>query len=515
MRLLQSSITAFFILILITACAPQPEAITLHTTSTEDPAKALLATMVAKTLSVTPTHTPTVTQPPPSPTIPAPLPTVAPLERTLYTLDVEFSYQQRGGRVEETIRYVNASGDALPELRLMVELARFQDLMRLTGLWWEDGTPVKGAGWQGTQLVIPLPHPLAPGQALTLKLAYEFALPPQSSLGGERPVPVGYTSRQANLVDWYPFVAPYRSGTGWLAHPSAYYGEHLVFDLADFEVNLRLLDERDDLQVAASAAARQDGDWLRYRRENARNFALSISHEYVTEMARVGEITVTSYYFPLHEQAGLATLQTTLESLELYEELFGPYPHDTLAVVEADFLDGMEYDGLYFLSKAFYNLYSGRPDDFLIAIAAHETAHQWWYGIVGSDQANEPWLDEALSTYCERLYYERYSPEFLPWWWQYRIDYYRPSGWVDTSVYNPQGSLQTYQDYRNAVYLNGARFLEDLRQLIGDQAFYAFLKDYAERYAGEIAFEDDFFATLQRHSRADLQPLLDQYFHSR
>ncbi len=181
-------------------------------------------------------------------------------------------------------------------------------------------------------------------------------------------------------------------------------------------------------------------------------------------------------------------------------------------MVEADFYDGMEYDGLYFLSRAFYNLYSGQPTDYLVAIAAHETAHQWWYGVVGSDQANEPWLDEALCTYTERLYSEHYSPSALSWWWDYRVNYYHPTGWVDTSVYNPQGTLQTYQDYRNAVYLNGAHFFEDLRKAVGDDAFFAFLKDYATRYAGQVALSSDFFALLRQHTTADLTPNLKKYF---
>lgn len=435
-----------------------------------------------------------------------------PEQRPHYTIDVEFDYGQRSGKVQEEIRYVNTSTDVLPDLRLMVELNAFHDLFRVTGLTWEDGTAVEGATWENIQIRVPLRQPLQPGQWVTLKLAYEFTLPAQASLGGERPMPIGTTIRQVNLVDWYPFVPPYRGG--WLAPQPAYYGEHLVFDLADFDVNLRLVD-RQDLVIAASAASTKDGDWLRFHREAARNFAVSMSHEYHSETAQQGGITVTSYYFPLHEQAGKATLQTTLEALALYKELFGPYPHDTLAVVEADFLDGMEYDGLYFLSKAFYNLYSGKRDDFLIAIAAHETAHQWWYGIIGNQQANEPWLDEALSTYAERLYYERYQPEALDWWWSYRVNYYGPKGWVDTSVYNTQGALQTYQDYRNAVYLNGARFLEDLRSTVGDEAFYATLNDYATSYAGEIASGDDFFAVLRRHSEADIQPLLDRYFANR
>jgi aminopeptidase N len=218
-----------------------------------------------------------------------------------------------------------------------------------------------------------------------------------------------------------------------------------------------------------------------------------------------------SYYFPFDAESGEAVLQTTADALELYSSLFGPYPRKSLTVIEADFLDGMEYDGLYFLSKGFYNLYSGGPADYLTSIAAHETAHQWWYAALGNDQAFEPWLDEALCTYSERLYYETLHPESLDWWWTYRIFYYEPRGWVDGSIYNPQG----YRAYRDAVYLNGALFLEDLRNSIGDEPFFEFIHAYSQENYQRIATGDDFFAILATFSQIDLTPLLDKYFQNR
>jgi hypothetical protein len=508
---------------LLPACTPSGAAVLpAENPAATQTANAFLADIVAQAMAASPSPTsppPTVT-PIPSPT-PAPSkipgsPDTVVLDRLpQYRLDVEFNYSERYGVVSEEIVYTNRSGDAIPSLRLMVELAAYKELFSFTGLWWQDGQKIENATWENIQVNIPLENALMPGQSLGLKLAYEFHLPSQSAVAGDRPIPLGYTSRQANLVDWFPFIPPYRSGKGWLAHPPSYYGEHLVYDLADFEVNLRLTDARDDLVVAASAAPQKDGQWLRYKHERARGFAFSIGHEYVAETIQVGKVAVTSYYFPLNVKAGKQALKTTVEALKLYQDLFGPYPHETLAVVEADFFDGMEYDGLYFLSRAFYNTFTGTQEDYLVAIAAHETSHQWWYGVVASDQANEPWLDEALSTYCERLFYEKYYPEALDWWWYYRINYYHPQGWVDTSVYNPQGTLQTYQDYRNAVYLNGAHFFEDLRTLMGDQAFFAFLKDYATKFAGQVVLSEDFFALLGQHTQADLTPLLKQYFSTR
>jgi len=68
-------------------------------------------------------------------------------------------------------------------------------------------------------------------------------------------------------------------------------------------------------------------------------------------------------------------------------------------------------------------------------------------------------------------------PNFGDWWWNFRVNYFGPQGYVDSNVY----SFGTFRSYVNAVYLNGANFLDDLRTRIGDEAFFAFLKDYASQ----------------------------------
>jgi hypothetical protein len=386
---------------------------------------------------------------------------------------------------------------------------------------WGDGQAVSNYTIQTGQISIPLPEPLGPGGSIDLSINYELRLPSPAPSADVRPVPFGYTNRQTNLVDWYPFIPPYNPGTGWQAHQAGFFGEHLVYEQADFDVSIKLNGSSPaaanvepttpELKIAASAPAQVEGDWHHYQHKEARNFAWSVSREYQVFSTTVGDTTVLSYAFPFHETAGEAVLQTTAESLRLFNTLYEPYPRQLISVVEADFLDGMEYDGMFFLSNGFYNLFQGQPGEYLIAIAAHETAHQWFYAMVGNDQAVEPWLDEALCTYHERIYYEKLHPEALDWWWDYRIYYYDPQGWVDGSIYNPLG----YRAYRDAIYLNGAIFLEEMRNQIGDEAFFAFLSDYVKMLKNTIATGDNFFNTLSRHTDQDLASLEARYFQSR
>ncbi len=523
MHLSRVFLPLFLALSLLSACAaPLPRA--AEPTASPSPSQpALDPTTPANPASPEPSSTPLS----PTPLSPSTLTPVAstptPPHSSFpaynhYSLSASLNYSLHHLSVEERITYTNRSTDPLTELVLMVEPTYVPGVFKLNSLAWEDGTPVAGLAWETGRVRFPLRQPLFLGQTLALSLTYELNIPVPVQTPDSRPVVFGYTARQTNLVDWYPFIPPYASGQGWLADPAHYFGEHLTYEAADFDVAIRLEDARPELVIAASGASvaggadQFDGQVHRYRLEAARSFAWSASHEYQVTTTTVGDVTVLGYAFSFDQTAGQAALDTTNKALALYSQLYAPYPHKTLSVVEADFLDGMEYDGLFFLSKGFYNTYQNTPGEYLVTIAAHETAHQWWFGLVGDNQAKEPWLDEALATYSERLFYEHTYPQVLDWWWTYRVNYYDPTGKIDGSIYSFSSSATPYRSYRDAVYLNGAVFLEELRQHIGDEAFLAFLKDYAAQYTHQIATGEAFFAVLRAHTSVDLTSIINKYF---
>jgi hypothetical protein len=360
---------------------------------------------------------------------------------------------------------------------------------------------------------------LQPGENLTFSLSYTLQLLDINGLPELRSYPLGYSDKQMNFGDWYPFIPPYVSGVGWLAHDLAYYGESLVYDIADFDVSIRLVGEQTDLLVAAPAPEIFDGDWRRYQHLAARNFSWSVSPLYqvasqTVDLDSARQIEVISYYLPMYQEAAETLLATTVQAVRLYSDLYGlAYPHPQLTAVQATFVDGMEYDGLYFLGTEYYNWHRDTPSDFLVALAAHESAHQWFYGLVGNDQALEPWLDEALCTYSELLFYENLYLESVDWWWTWRVNYYEPEGPIDTAVFEVPAIPGVYRKaYRDPVYLRGALFVHDLRQLIGDKDFFIVLRDYVNSYAYQQADAASFFAAIRRHSTQDLTPLLDEYF---
>ncbi len=454
--------------------------------------------------TLTPQPTFTFTPPPTQTQAPAntaaPQPTIPPStsSRTNYIFYATLDFDAQTLAVDETIRYYNTTGTALSDIVLSVQPNRFGSSVFVLNSVTQDSVALTSYDLNAQRLTLNLPQPLQPNAATTLALIFNLNLPAKSGEGL-----FGYDFNQINLVDWYPFIVPYSGG--WVLHDPMPFGEHLVYDSSDIELNIKT---GADVTIAASAPSDQNGDWTRYRLYGARTFTVSASDEFLVSESAVGSVKIRSYYFDGYKAAGESILYSAVQAVNLYAAKFGDYPYETLAIVQADINDGQETDGLVFLASDFYGQYGGGAKNNLTTIGVHEIAHQWWYGLVGSDQATEPWLDEAMSAYSERIFYEFNYPRYGNWWWQFRVDYFGPSGYVDSPIYN----FGSQRAYVNAAYFNGAHFMEDLRSRMGDDDFFRFLKDYSAKYSRGRASSYDFFATVRANSNADISDLIAEYF---
>ncbi len=370
-----------------------------------------------------------------------------------------------------------------------------------------DNTPVTESILNAHRLDIPLPTPLAPDSALTVNLSYSLSLPYMDQAASLRARIFGYSDVQMNLVNWYPFVVPFKDGE-WMIREPWSHGEYLIYPIADFEIDLKFVNPENAPVVATSGFAEPNGEYTRYTLTEGRAFAISASRNFQVSHMQVGDTTVYSYYFPIFKSAGEAAMIASAQALQVFSEKFGAYPHNTLSVVIADFKDSMEFSALFFHSSSFYNLYDGTPFNYLTFVAVHETGHQWWFDQVANDQALEPWLDESLTTYSESLYYEALYPDNLSWWWSYRIDFFEPQGYIDIPVYDGQND----ENYKHIVYFNGAHFIKDLRSRIGDEAFFAFIQDYVRQNKNSISTREDFFRILDDHTDLDYSDVVRKYF---
>lgn len=198
-----------------------------------------------------------------------------------------------------------------------------------------------------------------------------------------------------------------------------------------------------------------------------------------------------------------------MDALTLYSRLFGPYPYQELDVVETPTrAGGIEYPTLVVIAD---RLYSGHPR--LEWLVAHEVAHQWWYGVVGNDQVDEPWLDEALAQYSTVLYHEfLYGPDVADEIIQdFQATYDRL---VREGKDMPVGlPVAAYPEdlYGPIVYHKGPLYFHTLRQRVGDEKFFSVLRMYYQRHRFGIATPDSLLEVIQTVTGDAQRDLYDRW----
>ena len=444
-----------------------------------------------------PTRTPTAT----------PMPVY---EGTSYTMDVYLDYAQHRLDVKQRIDYTNVTSETLPNLMLNVHPNHSRGTFELNEVRVDmDGEVVQPEVFPlDVTLRLELPRPLQPDEHVAVLLDYALNLPkiqPTEEFSGGG---FGYSNRSVSLGNWYPVMAPYREDKGWYGLKYFPVGDPYVTEIADYSITITTTE---GVMVAGTGQETHEGNRWHYEAKQARSFAFAASDQYQVSSNEVGDVTVHSYYFPNNAEGGEVVLETATKAIELFTELYGTYPFSDYRVAETEFAGGMEFSGLTFLGSVFYDEYDGTTRTPLIPLTAHEVAHQWFYGLVGNDQLTEPWLDEAPAEYSAFLYYERYLPDDTDWWWFYAVDQWAPAGKIDNLVY----VFRDNREYFDAVYRRGAQFMNDLRETMGDPAFFGFLEEYQRRYAYQLAQSRDFFGLVQEFTTADLVPIQEEYFRQR
>jgi hypothetical protein len=502
-----------------------------HTaTPTSTPSRTPTATTTPR---VTPTSRATRTpSPPPSPTsrptsapaaassslpedVGALAPSLIPAEREIlatlddpprYTLDVVVDFEALKVTGTAEIQYTNNEDEALDAIYLRLypnaeyyeEGATRIDALNVDG----DAAAFTFEDADGTILRVPLPAPLAPDEQTTLQVAFTVTVPRRSDR-------FGYDEGVMSLGHWYPMLAVY-DDEGWNLDPYVALGDAFYSDVAFYTVYLTVPDG-----TVAAASGVETGRILgqpsrvtiAYVSGATRDFALALSSDYQTVSAQIEDTLVTSYYLPGHEQGGRRALQVAVDAVEVYNARFGRYPYTELDVAETSFTvmgapGGMEFPGIVFIGSEFY-----QPGGFfaseLDVVVAHEVAHQWWYGIVGNNQVDEPWLDEAFATYASIIYAEdKQDPQVaemillsqavLPY---QLVQMLGQDGPLQSSLLDYSGDLITYQ---SIVYSKGALFLARLRDLLGDEDFFALLQHHYQAHQYQLLAPEDFRRSIEK-----------------
>jgi hypothetical protein len=507
-------------------------------------------------------------------------------QRVTYTIVAHLDEGLRGVTATGTLRYVNNSPDTLREMFFHQYLnafrpgskwsaaderenrVRFQDLRepyygyeRFTRAPIADGAPVRvdypGAP-DSTVVHMRLPHPLPPGDSISISFAWEgrAAIVPRRN---------GRQGRSYDFAQWYPKVAVYDRG-GWepnaLVPAGELYGEFGTYDVT--------IVARDD-QVIAATGVPVSGDpgwarvsktgapWIpapyksvpegpvirtitgerpvRFYAENVHHFAWSASPEYIYEggvylkhdtthrhFRTYDSVAVNVFYKPGDDTtwAGGRALQRTKDALAWLEKIYGPYGYPQISNVHRIDRGGTEFPMMIMDGSASFGLID------------HELGHVYTYGMLANNEWRSAWLDEGLTEYQSE-----WAQQLTP---QDRKDPLAtfdartiPAGYranqqtmskTDTSDFaqlrielmkrsEPIGlssaDFREFIIYNDMVYDRASIMYGHLRDLMGDSVFTAFLRDYYDRWAFKHVDERAIRASAERVSGKSLGWFFDQW----
>ncbi|HSN75422.1 MAG TPA: M1 family metallopeptidase [Anaerolineae bacterium] len=432
---------------------------------------------------------------------------------SVYHLDlhIDDSLTRVAGRQE--VRYTNNEDVALDEiaLRLFPNLTGGSTVVSNLLV---DGMPATpGYAQENSVLFVPLPEPLQPGEQTVIAMNFDVAVP--TDVASSNYGTFAYLEGVLALAHPYPMIAVY-DDEGWNTEISPPDGDVVYADASYYLVQVTA---PADLTVVTSGVtldqqADDGAQTLTIAAGPARDFYLAASPNYRVVSRQVGETTVNSYAPAGLEAGAQEAADVAAQALQVFEERFGPYPYSELDLVStATSALGVEYPGITALTDRIY----GRTyERYLESTTAHEVAHQWFYNMVGNDQVDEPWLDEALTQYATLLYFgDRYGAageqgfrESLEGRWERTDGEKIPIG-LPVAAYSEGGLYPG--TYGSIVYGRGALFFEALRDEMGQATFDAFLRDYVQAHRWGIATTASLRALAEQHCDCDLEALFEEW----
>ncbi len=373
----------------------------------------------------------------------------------------------------------------------------------------------------GAYLRVPLSAPLVPGASVRLSCA--FTTTPSTS-GGL----YGLLSRTPEawcLYAWHPEVALRRAGA-WAVDAVQ---EHTDPTRTATAHELLTIDVPADLPVVAGGVITHqqttDGrTTLTIAAPFSRNQVLVLGRGLTAQTTVIDGITVRSWHRAGLELAGRRTLEACASSVALYSARFGAYPFTELDAVAAPLgkdVGGMESTGLVIMDEKAYEAArwlddsagpSALPIFMLMVSAAHETAHQWWYSVVGNDPYLDPWLDESLTNWTCNFWMEQRGG---PGAGNLAFGMCLTEAGMGKREAPLTGAIPDYpsfEAYGAVVYGRGALFYQWLRRRLGDERFFAFLHAWYAEHRWQMVTPADWHATLMRFATpeilADAEPWL-------
>lgn len=394
--------------------------------------------------------------------------------------------------------------------------------MELTELTTEDGEtllprlryvqPDDGNAKDRTLVSFRLPKAVAPGQSVTVRMKFAVKLPQVFAR-------MGQAGDFVMAGQWFPKVAAYetngvrgRASEGWDLHQ--YHGNSEFY--SDFGVYGVKIDVPEDRIVAATGfqykqpVVKDGRKTYQFYAEDVHDFSWSASPDFVTaedsfSSTGVPGVRIKLYLDPLHAKQQERYMHAAKSALAKLGEWYGDYPYTTLSVVvppaDAEGAGGMEYPTLVTGAAA----KNDNPGYELERTLLHEIAHQYWYGIVASNEFEEAWLDEAFTSYTEdKLMAAIYGVSART---PIESLYMTNPMPLKLDAWNYGGS----DAYAENVYIRGKLVLKAIESLAGEKTMSKIMRTYFQKYRFKHPDSQSFQRVVEAVTKDDWKAFFQSY----
>lgn len=378
-----------------------------------------------------------------------------------------------------------------------------------------------------------LPSPLLPGAKVEITTPFHVKLPQNFSRGG-------HDGQSYQVTQWFPKPAVY-DRNGW--HPMTYldqgeyYSEFGNYDVSITVPSNYVVAATGDLQNAEEKAwllERGQYSWepvkkkvkskggsfktvyenfppsetgikiLRFKQDRIHDFAWFADKRFIVNLdtCRLASgkiIDIYNYYTSEYKDAWLHNINRARAALRHYSSLVGDYPYGVVSIVQGPtgYGGGMEYPTITLISAT-------KDSKELDLTIAHEIGHNWFYGILASNERANPWLDEGINSYYEKKYEE------ANYGLQYSYDRIlletKAMAHTDQPMNTPSEAFSA-PIYNLVAYYKADEWIRYLEQSLGSELFNGAMKAYFEEWKFRHPGPDDFKRSIERHTGRKLDTL--------
>jgi hypothetical protein len=403
-----------------------------------------------------------------------------------------------------------------PELIDLTENIRF--------IQHDDGDP-----FDETVISVPLPQPVQPGETIALRIDFESKLPMVTARTGWRQTEQGDPFFM--VAQWFPKIGVYEVPGQRYVPPDAPRGQWNTHQFhansefyADFGTYRVSIEVPDSYVVGASGVEveRTVADGLQrvvYSADDVHDFSWTASPAYREYTDQWRHVSIRALMQPEHAYQAQRHMDALKVALERFDDWAGEYPYTTLTIVDAiGGAGGMEYPTLI-TGFTFYREPTWMKTP-LESTAIHEFGHQYFYGLLASNEFEEAWLDEGMTSYLEsRIMDDAYgSGSELSFAGieigsrdRQRISYTKSD--PSQGVVYAWSWKHSFGVYGKVSYAKPATIMNALEAYLGWDIMREFLRTYYERWRFKHPTTRDLINVVEEVSGEDLSWFFDQYIY--